>query len=93
MGAWFPWGSLGRQLAACVLMGAAAAGLATFGDWSAGPLRAANWPVFIALLGVAAALYAAATLALREEQAQQWVTLFAKLGRRVRRLAGGAKRP
>jgi putative peptidoglycan lipid II flippase len=86
MGAWFPWRAAGQQAAACVAMGAAAAGMARFGDWSLGPLHAANWLVFLPLLAVSAALYGLLTLAQREEQALHWAQLFGKLGRRLGRL-------
>jgi len=84
---WFPWRGVGQHALAAGALGFAAFGIQALGDWSAGPFSAANWVVFVAMLALAAGLYAGVTLALREEQARHWVRLFGRVGRRLRRTA------
>jgi putative peptidoglycan lipid II flippase len=82
---WFPWRGVGQHALAAAGLGVAAYGIQGLGHWSAGPFSAANWLVFVAMLGAAAGLYAGATLALGEEQARHWIRLFGRVGRRLAR--------
>jgi putative peptidoglycan lipid II flippase len=94
LGRWFPWRSVAVQAGAAALMGALAAWAGGWGEWALGPASLYNWAVLVATLGGAVALYAALTLALREEQAAHWYRLAGRLGRRLTRPpAGGPPQP
>jgi putative peptidoglycan lipid II flippase len=83
--AWFPWRGVGQHALAAAAMGLVAFGVQALGQWALGPFSGSNWLVFVAMLASAAALYGGATIAMREEQARNWLRLIGRLRQRALR--------